>query len=75
MKFILKQKEKNNWGLWFGIYLLTTGTHLDMLHAKSILEAAFARIGSDPNIRSWGFNAALSVADATGCSLSDKEYS
>ena len=61
MKFSIKQKEKNNWGLWFGTYLLTTGSHLEMLHAKSILETAFARVQVQ------------SVSDATGCSQSDKE--
>lgn len=61
MKFILKQKEKNNWGLWFGIYLLTTGSHLDMLHAKAILETAFARVQTNTE------------PDATGDSLSHSE--
>jgi hypothetical protein len=61
MKFLIKQKEKHNWGLWFGIYLLTTGSHLEMLHAKSILETAFSRVKAEP------------VADATGDSLSLSE--
>jgi hypothetical protein len=61
LKFTIKQKEKHNWGLWFGIYLLTTGSHLEMLHAKAILETAFARVKAEP------------VADATGDSLSHSE--
>jgi hypothetical protein len=61
VKFTIKQKEKNNWGLWFGVYLLTIGSHLEMLHAKAILEAAFARVKAEP------------VADATGNSLSESD--